>query len=46
MYAYLRGYPDLIDVQRITSLRIHSTDEPDTAVHPLAFLKALGGESF
>lgn len=32
VYAYLRGYPDLIDVQRITSLRIHSTDDPDTAV--------------
>jgi ketosteroid isomerase-like protein len=31
-YEYLRGYPDLIDVQRITSLRIHSTDDPDVAV--------------
>jgi len=31
-YEYLRGYPDLIDVHRITSLRIHSTDDPDVAV--------------
>ncbi|MFC9843479.1 nuclear transport factor 2 family protein [Streptomyces sp. NPDC060223] len=31
-YEYLRGYPDLIDVQRITSLRIYPTDDPDVAV--------------
>jgi ketosteroid isomerase-like protein len=32
IYEYLRGYPDLIDVHRITSLRIHSTDDPNVAV--------------
>jgi ketosteroid isomerase-like protein len=31
-YEYLRGYPDLIDVHRITSLRIYSTDDPNVAV--------------
>ncbi|MEV7386733.1 nuclear transport factor 2 family protein [Streptomyces sp. NPDC091215] len=84
IYEYLRGYPDLIDIHSITSLEIHSTGDPDTAIadwsvtgrvlangnpynmsyatfvtfkdgkvakyreywNPLAFLKALGGESF
>ncbi|MFF7476090.1 nuclear transport factor 2 family protein [Streptomyces sp. NPDC008092] len=84
VYEYLKGYPDLIDVHRITSATVHATDDPDTAVadwsvtgrvlangnpydmsyatfvtfkdgkivkyreywNPLAFLKALGGESF
>ncbi|MFE5030615.1 nuclear transport factor 2 family protein [Streptomyces sp. NPDC056683] len=84
VHEYLKGYPDLIDVHRITSLTVHATDDPDTAVadwsvtgrvlangnpydmsyatfvtfkdgkivryreywNPLAFLKALGGESF
>ncbi|MEV6167420.1 nuclear transport factor 2 family protein [Streptomyces sp. NPDC051954] len=31
-YEYLRGYPDLIDVHRITSLRIYATDDPNVAV--------------
>ncbi|WP_405878415.1 nuclear transport factor 2 family protein [Streptomyces sp. NBC_01136] len=32
IYEYLRGYPDLIDVHQITSLRIYSTDDPNVAV--------------
>jgi ketosteroid isomerase-like protein len=32
IYQYLRGYPDLIDVHRITSLHVHATDDPNVAV--------------
>jgi hypothetical protein len=32
IYEYLRGYPDLIDVHKITALRVYSTDDPNAAV--------------
>ena len=32
LYEYLRGYPDLIDLQEITSLKIYSTRDPNVAI--------------
>lgn len=32
IYEYLRGYPELIDVQEITSVRIFPTDDPNVAI--------------
>lgn len=32
LYEYLRNYPDAIDVQKIPTLRIYPTDDPDVAI--------------
>ena len=32
IYEYLRGYPDLIDIQSIASSRVYSTDDPNVAI--------------
>jgi len=32
LYEYLRGYPDLIDVQEIPTSRIYSTDDETVAI--------------
>jgi ketosteroid isomerase-like protein len=32
LYEYLRGYPDLIDVREIPTVRIYSTDDENVAV--------------
>jgi len=32
LYEYLRGYPDLIDVQEIPTARIYSTDDANVAI--------------
>jgi ketosteroid isomerase-like protein len=32
LYEYLRGYPDLIDVREIPTVRIYSTDDENVAI--------------
>jgi uncharacterized protein len=32
LYDYLRGYPSIIDVRSIPSLKTYSTDDPNTAI--------------
>jgi ketosteroid isomerase-like protein len=32
LYEYLRGYPSIIDVRNIPSLKVYSTDDPNTAI--------------
>jgi len=32
IYEYLRGYPGLIDIKSIPSVRIYSTDDPNVAI--------------
>lgn len=32
IYEYLRNYPDFIDIKRLPSLKIHSTDDPNMAI--------------
>jgi uncharacterized protein len=32
IYEYLRGYPDLIDIKSIPSVRIYATDDPNVAI--------------
>ncbi|GIM93013.1 nuclear transport factor 2 family protein [Paractinoplanes toevensis] len=32
LYEYLRGYPDLIDVKEIPTLKIYPTDDENTAI--------------
>lgn len=32
LYEYLRGYPDVIDVQTLPTMRIYTTDDPNTAI--------------
>ena len=32
LYEYLRGYPEVIDVQALPTMRIYTTDDPDMAI--------------
>lgn len=32
LYEYLRGYPDVIDVQSLPTMRIFGTDDPNVAI--------------
>ncbi len=32
LYAYLRGYPDAIDVKSLPTLKTYSTNDPDVAI--------------
>jgi uncharacterized protein len=32
IYEYLRNYPNVIDVKTIPTLKIHATDDPNTAI--------------
>ncbi|WP_457426580.1 nuclear transport factor 2 family protein [Streptomyces sp. QTS52] len=32
LYEYLRGYPDVIDVAKLPSVKVYSTDDPNVAI--------------
>ncbi|MGP4046167.1 nuclear transport factor 2 family protein [Streptomyces sp. 2A115] len=32
VYEYLRGYPDVIDVAKIPSVKVYATDDPNVAI--------------
>lgn len=32
LYEYLRGYPEMIDIQSLTTMRVFGTDDPNVAI--------------